>query len=76
MEPRDLIQQLLSAGFTQQRISVEVGVAQSTISKLLRGDVSDMLSRSYRRLVAFHAENMAKPAAAGDQSAEGERRAA
>lgn len=56
MEARDYIVQLLESGLTQSEIAARVGLHQPTISKVLRGDVRDVLSRNYRRLQALAQE--------------------
>lgn len=56
MEARDFIAALVQAGLTQQQIADRTGIPQPTISKVLRGDVADVLSRNYRKLQALHAE--------------------
>jgi len=56
MEARDFIAELVRAGLTQVQIAERTGIPQPTISKVLRGGVDDMLSRSYRKLQALHAE--------------------
>lgn len=74
MEPRDLVAALMQAEMTQAAIAERTGIKQPTISKILRGDVKDVMSRNYRRLLALHAEVLAtrggQPAAVGgDQPA-------
>ena len=67
MEARDYVSELVQLGWTQARIAERTGIPQPTISKVLRGDVSDVLSRSYRKLQALHSEVkgvQAQPAAA------------
>ncbi len=56
MEARDFISDLTKAGMTQAQIAERVGLVQATVSKIARGDVNDVMSRSYRRLAALHAE--------------------
>ena len=56
MEARDFVQQLIAAGLTQGDIAARTGIPQPTISKVARGRVSDVLSRSYRKLQALHEE--------------------
>lgn len=56
MEARDFIAAIVGSGLTQQQISERTGIPQPTISKVLRGDVADVLSRNYRKLQALHAE--------------------
>jgi transcriptional regulator with XRE-family HTH domain len=56
MEARDYVIALLNAGLTQAQIAEKTGMGQPTVSKVYRGDVSDVLSRNYRRLQELHAE--------------------
>ncbi|MEL4181213.1 transcriptional regulator [Roseateles sp. PN1] len=54
MEAKDFIAAILQSGLTQCEISERTGIPQPTISKVVRGDVSDVLSRNYRKLQALH----------------------
>lgn len=56
MEARELIEALIARGWTQQQIGERIGLTQASVSKVARGDVDDVMSRSYRRLEALHAE--------------------
>lgn len=56
MEAKDYIQALLDAGLTQQQIAARIGTSQGTVSKVLRGETKDVLSRVYRKLGDVHAE--------------------
>jgi transcriptional regulator with XRE-family HTH domain len=65
MEARDFIAALIATGLTQSEIAARTGIAQPSLSKVLRGDTGDVLSRSYRALQALHAEVVdGKPAQA------------
>ncbi len=61
MEPRELVLAIKAKGLTQKQIEAETGIPQPTISKIERGDVADVMSRSYRALLALHAK-LTKPA--------------
>jgi transcriptional regulator with XRE-family HTH domain len=50
---KQLIDDLVDAGFSQQRIGDAAGLSQATISRIRRG-VNDTNSPPYRRLNAFH----------------------
>ena len=52
------IEQLVAAGMSQQQIAEHVGVRQSAISKLLRGERKDMLHSNALRLVALYRERL------------------
>lgn len=54
MDPREIAQALVDTGLTQMQIAERTGIPQPTLSKLLRGDVADVLSRNYRSLLAAH----------------------
>ncbi len=54
MEARDFIAALIARGMTQSDISERTGIPQPTISKVARGDVSDVMSRNYRKLQELH----------------------
>lgn len=56
MEPRELVQAIKAKGLTQKQIEEKTGIPQPTVSKIARGDVSDVMSKSYRALVSLHAE--------------------
>jgi transcriptional regulator with XRE-family HTH domain len=54
MDPRDLIRALMLRGLTQSVIAERTGIPQPTISKVVRGEVKDIMSRSYRKLLDLH----------------------
>ena len=56
MEAREFVAALVKSGLTQQAISERTGIPQPTLSKVLRGDVADVMSRNYRKLQTLHAE--------------------
>lgn len=56
MEARDYVKALMEAGLTQSAIAERTGVPQPTISKVMRGEVADVMSRNYRKLQALHGE--------------------
>lgn len=41
---------------TQEQVSARTGIPQPTISKIERGDVSDVMSKTYRALQTLHDE--------------------
>lgn len=65
MEARDYVLALKGLNLTQIQISDGTGIPQPTISKIERGDVSDVMSRSYRALQSFYER---KRSEAPDQS--------
>lgn len=70
MEARDYIAAIRVHGLTQAQIAIKTGIPQPTISKIERGDVSDVMSRNYRALQALLAElECGKPIAAISQTA-------
>lgn len=56
MEAKDYVMGIRAHGLTQAQIAERTGIPQPTISKIERGDVSDVMSRNYRALQALHAE--------------------
>ncbi len=50
MEAKDYIAAIRTYGLTQVQISQKTGIPQSTISKIERGYVQDVMSRNYRAL--------------------------
>lgn len=65
MTTKELVDALLARKWTQQQIADRVGVQQSTVSKIARGDVSDVMSRTYLALLALYEEVVtAEPKAA------------
>ena len=54
MEARDLLAAIRSHGLTQAQVAERTGIPQPTISKIERGDVGDVMSRSYRALQSLH----------------------
>jgi transcriptional regulator with XRE-family HTH domain len=60
MEAIDYLKAIRDTGLTQAQVAERTGITQSSISKIERGDVSDVRSKSYRALIALHAEVAAK----------------
>jgi transcriptional regulator with XRE-family HTH domain len=56
MEASDIVADLLARGWTQVQIAERTGIPQPTLSKIVRKDVQDVMSRSYRKLAALRAE--------------------
>ena len=58
MEPRDYLLAIRAheSNLTQAQIAQRTGIPQPTISKIERGEVEDVLSRSYRALQALYEE--------------------
>lgn len=54
MEAKDYVLAIQKHGLTQEQIAGETGIAQPTVSKILRGEVDDVLSRNYRALQSLH----------------------
>lgn len=62
MEAKDIVVALTQLGLTQTQIAEGSGVQQPTISKILRGEVSDVLSKNYRALHEFFIQEQQKAA--------------
>ena len=56
MEAKDIVIRLKQLGLTQTQIAEGTGIPQPTISKIERGAVEDVLSKSYRSLLNFCAK--------------------
>lgn len=56
MEARDYVLALKQNGMTQVQIEERTGIPQPTISKIERGDVADVMSKTYRALKATYDE--------------------
>lgn len=54
MEARDYVLALKELKLTQVQISEGTGIPQPTISKIERGGVDDVMSKSYRAIQAFY----------------------
>lgn len=62
MEAREMIAVLMGHGYTQEQISARTGLLQPTISKIVRGQVKDVLSRTYIKLDALYKEVVTRAA--------------
>lgn len=62
MEARDYLQAIRARGLTQAQVAEKTGIPQPTISKIERGDVTDVMSKNYRALQALHLSLGAEPA--------------
>lgn len=51
--PLEVVQRIRSYGLTQAEVAERTGIPQPTISKIERGAVEDVLSRSYLALVVL-----------------------
>jgi transcriptional regulator with XRE-family HTH domain len=56
MTPREYLQAIRETGMTQAEIASRTGITQGTISKLERGDVEDVYSKTYVALQTLYAE--------------------
>ncbi len=54
MEAKDYVLALKDRGMTQVQIEKKTGIPQPTISKIERGDVDDVMSKTYRALQAVY----------------------
>ena len=50
MQAKDLLAEIRATGMTQAKIAAKTGIPQPTISKIERGEVSDVFSRNYLAL--------------------------
>ena len=66
MEAKDYLSVIRERGkLTQAQVAERTGIPQPTISKIERGDVSDVMSRNYRALQDLHDELVATDKQAG-----------
>jgi transcriptional regulator with XRE-family HTH domain len=56
MDAKQLVEALLGQGWTQKQIEERTGIPQPTISKIARGDVADVMSKTYLAILALHQE--------------------
>lgn len=64
MEAKDYLQTIRTKHkLTQEQVSERTGIPQPTVSKIERGDVSDVMSKTYRALQTLHDELEASPSA-------------
>jgi transcriptional regulator with XRE-family HTH domain len=61
MEARDFVIALKEKGMTQTQISIETGIAQSTISKIEGGNVKDVMSKSFKALQTLYSKKSKQP---------------
>ncbi len=54
MEAKDYVLALKGMKLTQVQISEGTGIPQPTISKIERGEVEDVMSKSYRAIQSFY----------------------
>lgn len=56
MEAIDYLKAIRDKGLTQNQVAERTGIPQPTISKIERGDIRDVRSKSYRALAVLHGE--------------------
>lgn len=57
MEAKDYLHIIrVNHKLTQEQVATRTGIPQPTISKIERGDVSDVMSKTYRALQFLHDE--------------------
>lgn len=59
---KELAQEILDSGMTQQEVATLTGTTQATISKLIRGVISDVSYQNGKRLEDLHASQVGKEA--------------
>lgn len=52
-QAKEIVSELLALGMTQDDISMKTGIPQPTISKIVTGRVSDVMSQTYLKLQAL-----------------------
>lgn len=61
MEAKDFLTAIRATGMTQAEVAAETGIPQPTISKIERGDVKDVMARSYVALQRLLDQLESKP---------------
>ena len=56
MDAKDYLIVIRAKGMTQAQVSEKTGIPQPTISKIERGDVSDVMSKTYLALQSLYKE--------------------
>ena len=56
MEAKDYLLAIRAHGLTQVQVAERTGIPQPTISKIERGDVTDVMSKTYRALTTLYQE--------------------
>lgn len=51
---KQLAQEILDSGLTQQEVAMRIGTTQATISKLIRGIIADISYASGKQLEELH----------------------
>ena len=62
MEAKDYVLALKGMKLTQVQISEGTGIPQPTISKIERGEVEDVMSKSYRAIQSFYLNQISNKA--------------
>lgn len=60
MEAKDYVLALKEKGLTQTQIAEATGIAQPSVSKIERGEVTDIMSKSYRALQSLYQKHNRK----------------
>lgn len=58
MDAKQLLAEVRDSGLTQVEVAVGMGVSQGTISKIERGQTSDLKNSTYQKLLALHGQRM------------------
>lgn len=61
MEAQDYVRGIKAKGLTQAQIEEKTGIPQPTISKIERGEVKDVMSKTYRAIKALYDELYGDP---------------
>lgn len=59
--PKELIEKIIAAGYSQTYISDKTGISQPTISRILSGGHTDPKSSTLTKLQHFAAAHLAQP---------------
>ena len=54
MDAKHMVDALVAGGWTQKQIEERTGIPQPTVSKIARGDVRDVMSKTYLALLSLY----------------------
>ena len=69
MQAKELLAEIRANGMTQAAVAKETGIPQSTISKIERGAVNDVMSRNYQALQKLRSAILRRPGPAKRRTA-------
>lgn len=61
MDAKQLLAEVREGGLTQIEVAAGMGVSQSTVSKIERGQTVDLKTSTYQKLLALHRKVVSQP---------------